>query len=300
MRLANTKRALLGLSAATVLAAGGARAAPPAFVHAATILQDEQQAPLRFPEGVACTSDGTVVVADSGNGRLVRFAYRDGQVSGGTPVVLKEVPYPTRLQIDGKGNILVLDRKARRIARLDPTGTFVAYVDVKAPSGASALVGSFKLDGSDNLFAQDLASNKVLVLSPAGAATRQLDLPAGAVTDIAVDAAGKIYALDAASASVWIADRGATAFKPLATGMREYLSFPAYVTVTGGRLLVMDQNGHGMVMLGLDGSYQGRQLGLGWSNGFLYYPAQICLSEKGFAVVADRSNNRVQIFKTGK
>ncbi len=299
MRLANTKRALLGFSAAA-LAAGAARAAPPAFVHATSVYQDEMQGPLKFPEGVACTDDGTVVVADSGNGRLVRFTYRDGQISGGAPVVLTQVPYPTRVQIDGKGNILVLDRKARRIARLDVAGTFVSYVDVKAPSGAPALVGAFKLDGADNVYALDLASNKVLVVSPAGAATRQLDLPAGAVTDIAVDAAGKIYAVDAANASVWVADRGATAFKPLATGMREYLSFPGYVVVTGGRLLVIDQNGHGMVMLGLDGSYQGRQLGLGWSDGFLYYPGQICLTEKGFAAVADRSNNRVQIFKTGK
>lgn len=297
---AKTTRGLVAAALAAALAGGSAGAAPPSFIHAATIYRDEQEVPLRFPEGVACTDDGVLVVADSGNARLVRYSYRDGRLQGGTPVVVPQVPYPTRLQIDGKGNLLVLDRKERRIARLDVAGTFVSFLDVKGPTGAPARVGAFKLDGAGNVYVQDLATDKLLVVSPAGSVTRQVDLPRGAVTDVAVDQAGKIYAVDAGSASVWVAERSATAFKALATGMRDYLSFPGYVAPAGGRLFVVDQNGHGLVALGLDGSYQGRQLGLGWSDGFLYYPAQVCFTEKGWVGVADRSNHRVQIFRTGK
>lgn len=295
-----TTRGVVTVALGLALVAGGASAAPPSFTHAASIYRDELETPLRFPEGVACTEEGTVVVADSGNGRLVRYRYEEGRLSGGSPVVVAEVPYPTRVQIDRKGGILVLDRKARRIARLDMAGTFVSFLDLKGPSGAPVRVGAFKLDASDNAYVHDLATDKLLVVAPSGSITRQIDLPRSAVTDIAVDAAGKIYAVDAGTASVWVAERGATAFKVLAAGMRDYLSFPGYVATAGGRLFVVDQNGHGIVTIGLDGSYHGRQLGLGWSDGFLYYPSQACFVEKGYAVVADRSNHRVQIFKTSR
>jgi len=54
--------------------------------------------------------------------------------------------------------------------------------------------------------------------------------------------------------------------------------------------------GCGIVMLSEDGSFMGRQLSMGWTEGFLYYPTQICVNEKGEVFIADRGNNRVQIF----
>lgn len=300
MEHANTTRGLAAVALLLTLTGGVARAATVSFFHVASAYHDELNVALRFPEGVACSDAGAVVVADSGNGRLVRYSYRDGQLSGGSSVTVPQVAYPTRVELDSKGNILVLDRKARRIARLDVAGTFIAFLDVKGPSGAPAAVGAFKLDRQDNAYVQDLTTNKLLVVTPSGSVTRQLDLPRGAVTDVGVDAAGNLYAVEAGSSSVWVADTSASEFKVLATSMREYLSFPGYVAPAGGRLFVVDQNGHGLVILGLDGSYQGRQLALGWSEGFLYYPSQVCFSEKGDAFVADRSNHRLQVFRASK
>jgi hypothetical protein len=34
----------------------------------------------------------------------------------------------------------------------------------------------------------------------------------------------------------------------------------------------------------------------GWKDGFLRYPAQLCVNDKGEVYVADRENSRVQIF----
>jgi len=59
----------------------------------------------------------------------------------------------------------------------------------------------------------------------------------------------------------------------------------------------VDQNGGGVVVLGQDGSYRGRQLGMGWKEGLLYYPSQMCVSGGEIAVIADRENSRVQVFK---
>jgi hypothetical protein len=35
---------------------------------------------------------------------------------------------------------------------------------------------------------------------------------------------------------------------------------------------------------------------MGWNEGLLYYPSQMCISEKGEAFIADRGNSRVQVF----
>lgn len=286
---------------AVLLAAGGTQAADAvAFTHEASIYQDGKEAPLKAPEGVACDGAGHVVVADTGNGRLVTYSVKEGRVTGGTEMKIPQLPYPQRLQIDSKGNLFALDGKAHRIVRVEADGKSGTLVDVKTDKG-QAVAGSFKVDPQDLLYVLDIASNKVLVADAAGTVARQLDLPRdGAVfTDIAVDAGGTIYAVDAVGASVWSVEKSGTAFKPLAKDMKDRMSFPTCITASKGRLYLVDQNGSGVVLLGVDGSYQGRQLSIGWSDGLVNYPAQLSLCD-GMAIIADRYNNRVQLFSTGK
>jgi len=58
----------------------------------------------------------------------------------------------------------------------------------------------------------------------------------------------------------------------------------------------VDENGGGVVIVGQDGAFLGRQLAMGWTEGLLYYPSQMCLTEKGAVFIADRGNSRVQFF----
>jgi DNA-binding beta-propeller fold protein YncE len=299
---ANLRRPLLALAAA--LAATGARAQTPVFVHSTSIYEDEKAKAFKEPEGVACGENGLVVVADSGNGRLVRLKFANGAVSGGTEVRVAELPYPIRVQLDAKGNALVLDGKVRRIGRVDAGGAFGGYLEVKGVAAPNAVLpAAFKLDiASGTVVLLDAAALRVLVLDASGSVTRQLDLPRPPAffKDVASDATGAIYALDAVGGAVWVARRGETAFTVLAKGLKESSSFPTYLTVSRGRLFVVDQNGSGLLALGPDGSFQGRQLSIGWSDGFVYYPSQLCIGTQGEAVLADRGNNRVQIFSAAK
>lgn len=299
MSRSSTIRGILAV-AMSLAAARGRAADAIAFTHEASIYQDVKEGPLNAPEGVACDAAGHVVVADTGNGRLVTYSMKEGRVAGGSELKIPQLAYPQRLQIDGKGNLFALDGKAHRIVRVEADGKSGTLVDVKAEKG-QAVVGSFKLDPQDVLYVLDIASNKVLVADAAGSVARQVDLPReGAVfTDIAVDAGGTIYAVDAVGASVWSVEKGGTAFKALARGMKDRMSFPTYITASKGRLYLVDQNGSGIVLLGVDGSYQGRQLSIGWGDGLVNYPAQLCLTDN-LAFIADRYNNRVQAFSTGK
>lgn len=290
--------AALGLTAGPAVAAEGI-----AFVHDASIYIDAKEAALSAPEGIGCSASGYVVVGDTGNHRLVMYTYKDSKLSGGTELKLEQLPAPMRVQIDSKGDVLVLDGKSRKIVRVAANGTFGGFVEPKGLQGPGDVVaGAFKLDASDNLYLLDIAGKRVAVLDASGKVTREVPLPPESVvvTDIAVDQAGTIYAMDGVRAVLWAADKSSTAFKALTKGMKDRMSFPVYLTASRGRLFVVDQYGSGVVILGIDGSYQGRQLSIGWSNGLVNYPAQLCLRDDGVVFVADRYNNRVQAFTTGK
>ncbi len=258
---------------------------------------DEKEAPLKAPEGVAC-ADSSVVVADTGNGRLLLFGFRDGTLGAGAELKIPQLPYPVRLQIDRQGDLLVLDRKARKIGKVDARRTFAGWLEPKGVADGSAVNPvAFKLDAADNVFLLDVAGSRVLVLEPGGKVKREIPLPrSGAFTDVAVDGSDRVYVADGAAARIWVAEKGASSFQPFTPEMRDRMSFPGYVYVDRGRLLVVDQNGMGVVILGMDGTYQSRELSLGWSAGNVLYPAQICLTPSGDAFLADRQNHRVQVF----
>jgi streptogramin lyase len=189
------------------------------------------------------------------------------------------------------------------VFRVDPKGAVLGTLELKAGASAlNALPVAFKVDGADNVWVVDAVGARVVAFDPAGKVTRPIDLPKGtaAITDLHVDVGGSVYVLDGSQAAIWVAEKGAQAFKPFMASMKDKMSFPVYLTGAKGRLYVVDQNGNGVVVLGADGSYQGRQLGIGWGDGFVYYPAQMCVNGLGDVFVADRGNHRVQIFSTGR
>lgn len=289
------------LALAALASPGAGRAA--GLKHVATIAIDDKEVPLRAPEGVACTDQGRIVVADTGNGRLLAYAYRDGRLSGGAPVKLPEGISPRRVQLDGRGEVLVLDGRSRRILKVDLEGRFGGWLELKGTAGPGAVVvGAFKVDAADRLLVLDVAGRRVLVAGLDGQVTRELPLPPApaAFTDVAALGAGRLLALDAAGSRLWAADKDAKAFKPLGEGLKEHASFPTSLAEVRGRLTLVDQHGHALVLVGSDGSFQGRALEMGWSEGALYYPAQACGAGDALLVVADRGNNRVQLFQEAR
>ncbi|HSN92769.1 MAG TPA: hypothetical protein VLS93_16170 [Anaeromyxobacteraceae bacterium] len=288
------------LAALAVALAGPAHAAGVAFVHEASIYIDAKERALSAPEGVACSASGHVVVADTGNRRLVLYTYKDGRLGGGTEVRLEQLPSPFRVQIDARGDVLVLDLKTRKIARVAANGSFGGALEPQGLSG-NVVLGAFKLGPGGEVVLLDVAGRRVAVADASGKVTREVPLPPGSVvTDVAADATGSLYAVDAVGAVVWVAEKGAAAFRALTKGMKDRMSFPVYLAVDRGRIFLVDQYGSGVVVLGIDGSYQGRQLSIGWNDGLVNYPAQLCLRDDGVAFVADRFNDRVQAFSIGR
>jgi DNA-binding beta-propeller fold protein YncE len=301
--MAKALMTIIALTCALSLAVESFGAEAVKIAYRATIYSDAQGNGLKLPEGVACTESGTVIVADTGNGRLLKYAIGDdNKPTGGEEMKVAEASFPLRLQVNSKGEILVLDGKKRRIVRLGPEGGFRGYVDpTGVPDPAGVVPRSFKIDRDDGIYVLDIFSGSVLVLDAAGAYVRQVPFPEkyGFFSDLAVDPRGTIYLLDSADSNVFVATRDAKEFSPLSKGLEGFVNFPASMAVDKrGVMYVADQNGSGLVILGPDGSFQGRPIVFGWKDGLVRYPAQVSLTEKGDLCIADRENSRVQVFST--
>ncbi|MEZ5289725.1 MAG: TIGR03663 family protein [Vicinamibacterales bacterium] len=166
---------------------------------------DDRAAP-RFlgPRGLAVDGAGRLVVADTGNRRLV-FDALGGQRQGVLGPDLDVAPpldIPTSVAADANGTLLVADR--RRVLRLDRFGRTLATWRVPAWRGQAG-EAPFSLaaapDGS--VYVADAASGHVLVFSPAGALDARLVLPRDG--DRAVVPVG--LAVDGATGQVVVVDR---------------------------------------------------------------------------------------------
>jgi len=293
------KKAAALFAFALLVSAGGANAADALKMRQLPpIYQDSKGKGIRQPEGVACRGN-SLVVADTGNGRLVRYTASGESWAPAGEIVLPQLPSPIRLDLNSKGEIIALDGSSRKVARVAPSGEFLGYVSPPAEARGIFVPRSLRIGPDDAVYLLDVASARVLVVDPSGKLVREIPFPKehGFFSDLAVDAGGNVYLVDSVRKRVYRAAKGADAIA-LGGSLREEAYFPTSIALDGrGTIFLVDQNGDGIVLLGPDGSLRGRRLSMGWKEGFLRSPAQMCISENGSIFIADRGNNRVDAFR---
>ena len=270
------------------------------FRYLQAIYFDDRGGGIKQPEGIACNDKSLLVIGDTGNDRLLRYTLEEKNLKAGAEIKIPQLSSPIRIQINSKGEIFALDGKKRRVVRINPDGSFKGYVDPEGVPSPSAIVPrSFKLDRNDNIYILDIFTGRVLVLNPDGKFQRQIQFPKeyGFFSDLSVDSKGNILLIDCVKAMVFSAVKDSESFSALTKSLREYLDFPTSLTTDSrGTIYIVDEDGSGIVVLGQDGSFLGRQLSMGWTEGLLNFPSQISMNEKGEVFIADRGNSRVQIF----
>jgi len=266
--------------------------------HLETLYEDSEQIALNSPEGIGC-SENYILVADTGNSRLLGFSLDNQTLTGDSVIPLPDTS-PLAVQMNSKGDIYVLDGKARRINKLNRAGEPKGLLEPGGlPDPKDFVPRSFKIDQNDNIYVLDILSERVIVLSPDERYLRHISFPEkyGFFSDLTISSQGTVYLVDSVDAAVFSAEAAAESFSPLAQGMKKYMNFPTSIAIDKeGFLYLADQYGSGVAVIGRDGSFQGRKLGMGWKESQLYYPTQICINEQNILVVADRNNNRVQVF----
>jgi len=298
-KIALATTSMLVLASVVTMSSSGAEVK---FRYVTSIYSDNNNIPLKQPEGVASDGKSFLLVADTGNGRLLRYIFKDGFLEAEIVEIRSpQLFYPVKTEINSRGEVYILDRKQRSIVRLSSEGEFRGYLNPAGlPSPAAYVPRSFTIDKNDNIYILDILSERVLVLDPGGKYVGQIKFPQkyGFFSDIAVDLKGTVLLVDGVNAVVFSAAMNSAAFSPLTESLKQYVRFPASLTTDDrGRIYVVDRNGGSIMILGQDGIFVERQSGLGWKEGQLNYPAQICINAKGEIFVADTMNSRVQIFK---
>jgi hypothetical protein len=271
------------------------------FRFLAAIYADDKAAGLSLPEGVACGASGQIVVADTGNDRLLRFTFRDKAIGGGTPIQMPQIAAPARVYLNSKGDIYVLTNKDHRVVHLDAAGEFKETLSFEgAPAPATIVVKDFVIDAADNIYVLDVFSARLLVANAQGKFQRVLPLPAdlGFASDLAVDETSTMLLLDSVKRRLFSAAKDATAFVPMAGDLIEAVStMPTFMTVNKGTTFIVEGNGSRIVSVRRDGTFMARQLTAGREEGMLDQPVQLCVNDKDEVFVADRGNSRIQVFQ---
>ncbi len=295
MRRLSVLFSILFFSSLFVAQVFGAGPAKITFVQ--SIYDDDKGIGLKYPEGVACTDD-TLIVADTGNNRLVKYTYQDKVVKNAE--LDMPVSSPTVVHVNSTGEIYTLDVKDRRIQILSADGTSKGYLSPKGSPVARKMVPrSFTIDHNDNINILEVSEDLVLVLDPAGNYLKHIPFPdqCGFLSDLAVDNQGTLFLVDSTKVAVYSAKPDAGAFTLLTKGLNEFVNFPTNITIDKqGLMYLVDKHGGSLVLLSRDGGFLGHKFGYGWREGQFYYPVQVCVSQGGSIFVADRNNSRVQRF----
>ena len=290
------RRVLLVLTAVLLLQPSGApaRAASRLKLRVLPALYtDSRERPLSEPEAVAFGAS-LLAVADTGNGRIVTYSVSPEGIEPAGEFALPEIPYPVQIGVTSGGDLLVLDGRSRRIARVGRTGEFKGYLDLGRPAAVRAMA----LDRAGHLYVLDVGGPRILTFDPAGKPAGETSLPAdaGFFSDLAVDTNGDTFLVDSVGRQLWVARAGAADIVRLGPGLEGKVEFPTSLAVTRtGHILLVDQNGGGIAILGPTGVFEERQLAKGWREGFLRDPSDIATDGEDRVFVADRANNRVQV-----
>ncbi len=268
--------------------------------YAYSLYDDEKGGGLNQPQGVACGTD-SLVVADTGNGRIVLYSLKNGDATDGKEIKISQIVYPDKVKISSKGDIFVLDDRARKIVRLNHEGGFLRYVELGGvPTEGMIVPVDIDLDGNDNLYVLDIGGGRVLVFDADGKFQRQIAFPKeyGFITDMAVDQKGAIYLIDSVTATVYSNAQDPSAFSPISSSLKEDLKFAGGMMIDNntGMIFLSDLTSGGIIVLGRDGTLRNRLLGFGWNEGTVRYPSEICTDTSGDLFIADRGNSRVQAF----
>jgi hypothetical protein len=268
------------------------------FRYGRSLYADDKGVGMKRPEGIAC-GKARLVVADTGNGRMLMYSIVDGEPKGGKEVQLNQVMYPIKLAMNSKGDLYILDGRQRKVARVNPDGVFQQYVEITGlPLEGTVVPAGICLDSKDSLYLFDIAGNRVLVFGDDGKYQRQIALPKeyGFISDLTVDARGTVFLLDSVNAVVLSNAKDPALFAPVTEKLKEDMKFPLNIVAgENGLLYITDQNGGGIVVVRPDGTAK-RLFSLGWKEGTLRYPAQVCVDSEGDMFVADRENSRIQEF----
>lgn len=274
----------------------------------AALTRDEMFVKFSEPSGVFFDEvKKRLYVADSGNSRLVSF---DSDFKYVSEFSNNRMNLPIAIGKLSDGNFIVTDGAMGELMHIDLKQKAVEILSVKKqpPAAEKFFAGRFAIDSKDRIYVIDKLNKRILTVSLTGEYISSFSVKDPnfyGFTDVKVDGAGSVYALDTLGSTVYIFDtNGSVASKftvQRASDAKRVVggSFPSSVAPgPGGRIYVLDRHLGDIAVYSRSGTLQyilGRR---GFDYGEHYSPSYMAIDESGRIFTTD--GNRVQVLTEEK
>lgn len=262
-----------------------------------------EEALLKSPTAVAVDSRGMIYAID-GSARLVKIYRQDGSFAGKLSGTVK----PSALAIADDG-LFVTDVENYNITKYNLSGEkmFSFGTMGKGKVQFQQLQG-IAADGSGKVYAVDRTRNSVQVISCGKGAGSDLpfnvspptfvkwleDLPLKVKKPVWHKPSQRLFAIDDESEALIVADRGR---------VEKTIKVPGAVFVSvavdsKGFPWVIDRKASRLLKLGMDGQVMLKVGASGGREGYFSSPSDLLIGNDGLIYVADKGNNRIQVFNS--
>jgi DNA-binding beta-propeller fold protein YncE len=213
-----------------------------------------------------------------------------------------QIREPSRLAVDGKGRVYVLDNDRSKIKVFDYKGRYLGPLDLPT-AGPKPSFGALTFDDEGNLYVGENENCQVFVFGPDGKARQRFGECGAdpgqfqAISGIAVDKE-RIVVVDAQVVAVQVFDKHGNLVKSWGKhdmGIQNF-SLPASVGLDSRQhVVVIDTLRHEIKFFDLEGNFLERFGGLGRRPGQISFPTGMAVDGDRLFVV-EKGNSRVQAF----
>jgi DNA-binding beta-propeller fold protein YncE len=263
---------------------------------------------LRRPSGIALDDIGRIYVTDTGKRRLVVFDENGNYVSqyseNGTGKY--KINDPLAVTVASDGSIFLLSKTLKKIVKYDAQFKPLKEINFsESPIAMTIHDRKLYVTTAGGVMIGDLDGNLITSFGTRGKGVGQFDLPGG----IVVGPNGNIYVADSLNYRVQAFNKDGSPLwqygKPIPAqnammyqGPDRKFGMPASIALDdNGKLYIVDGLSSELVVLNTKGKYLDTIGDVGHDDGFFYYPEGIAYAGNGKLVLADKFNDRIQIFQ---
>jgi DNA-binding beta-propeller fold protein YncE len=252
---------------------------------------------LSQPDGVGVDSAGNLLVADTLNNRVTRYAPSPMTLLGfwsfsSAGSALGSYNAPKGIAQAADGGAFVADSGNNRVVRLDSAGVPIVALGTATLSSPTGVAVS--ADGTE-VFVADTGNNRIVVLGTDGSVKRFIGTGVlSAPAAVACTTGGAVAVADTGNDRVVVFTSAGVQTQVIGAGSLQRPQGVAFGPA--GDIYVSDTEHHRVTRFSAAGAVLDTIGGFGDVPGQFTFPANLVVTSAGEIIVADRGNSRVQRF----